>query len=143
MWSQSFSACGRNNILMWYIDSMASPRNAVIFSRMPNLRQQEKTRLCLLAIHCEICMNELIAELKVKLIALLDLTDLTPETFDENARLVGGDLGIDSIDLLEMVVMIEKDYRVIINNQEIGEKVFHSLSTLASYIQDHLPREAV
>jgi acyl carrier protein len=87
-------------------------------------------------------MNELIAELKVKLIALLGLTDITPETFDENARLIGGDLGIDSIDLLEMVVMIEKDYRVIINNQEIGEKVFHSLTTLAAYIQENLPGEA-
>ena len=113
------------------------------FPANPQLSQQEKAPLCSLAIHCEICMNELIAELKVKLIALLDLTDITPETFDENARLIGGDLGIDSIDLLEMVVMIENYYRVIINNHEIGEKVFHSLTTLASYIQEHLPGDAV
>jgi acyl carrier protein len=88
-------------------------------------------------------MNTLITELKVKLITLLDLTDLTPDDFDENARLVGGDLGIDSIDLLEMVVMIERDYRVVINNQEIGEKVFATLATLAAYIQEHMPRETV
>ena len=88
-------------------------------------------------------MNKLITELKVKLIALLDLTDLTPDNFDEHARLVGGDLGIDSIDLLEMVVMIEKDYRVVINNQEIGEKVFSTLTSLAAYIQEHLPGETV
>ena len=86
-------------------------------------------------------MNTLITELKVKLIALLDLTDLTPDDFDENARLVGGDLGIDSIDLLEMVVMIERDYGVVINNQEIGEKVFATLTTLAAYIQEHMPGE--
>ena len=83
-------------------------------------------------------MNTLITELKVKLIALLDLSDITPDDFDENARLVGGDLGIDSIDLLEIVVMIERDYRVVINNQEIGEKVFASLTTLAAYIQEHM-----
>jgi acyl carrier protein len=86
-------------------------------------------------------MNTLITELKIKLIALLDLTDLTPDDFDENAQLVGGDLGIDSIDLLEMVVMIERDYRVVINNQEIGEKVFATLATLAAYIQEHMPGE--
>jgi acyl carrier protein len=88
-------------------------------------------------------MNKLITELKVKIIALLDLTDLTPEGFDENSRLVGGDLGIDSIDLLEMVVMVEKDYGVVINNQEIGEKVFSTLTALASYIQEHMPSEPV
>ena len=86
-------------------------------------------------------MNELITELKIKLISLLNLADLTPDDFDENARLVGGDLGIDSIDVLEMVVMIEKDYGVVINNQEIGEKVFSSLTALAGYIQDHLPEK--
>lgn len=83
-------------------------------------------------------MNELINELKVKLITLLNLSDLTPEEFDENAQLVGGDLGIDSIDVLEMVVMVEKDYGIVINNQEIGAKVFASLTTLAEYIQEHL-----
>jgi acyl carrier protein len=87
-------------------------------------------------------MNELISELKVKLISLLNLTDVTPDSFDENAQLVGGELGIDSIDVLEMVVMVEKDYGVVINNQEIGAKVFASLSALAQYIQENLPGDA-
>ena len=82
-------------------------------------------------------MNDLIEELKIKLIALLNLTDVAPEQFDANARLIGGDLGIDSIDVLEMVVMVEKDYGVIINNQQVGEKVFASLNTLATYIREH------
>jgi len=82
-------------------------------------------------------MNDLTSELKKKLIALLNLSDVTPENFDENARLVGGELGIDSIDVLEMVVMIEKDYGVIINNQEIGKEVFASLASLSHYIEQH------
>jgi acyl carrier protein len=85
----------------------------------------------------EITMNALVEELKVKLISLLNLTDITPEEFSPDARLVGGDLGIDSIDVLEMVVMVEKDYGVLINNQEVGEKVFASLTTLADYISAH------
>ena len=88
-------------------------------------------------------MNELIEELKVKLIDLLNLTDVTPENFDENTRLVGGALGIDSIDVLEMVVMVEKDYAVVINSQEVGEKVFASLVSLARYIREHRPEAAV
>ncbi len=77
----------------------------------------------------------LIEELKVKLIDILNLQDVRPENFDENAQLVGGELGIDSIDVLEMVVMVEKDYGIIINNQEVGEKVFSSLANLADYIE--------
>lgn len=84
-------------------------------------------------------MDKLIEELKVKLIALLNLADVTPDQFDANARLVGGDLGIDSIDVLEMVVMVEKDYGIIINSQEVGEQVFASLNSLAAHIRAHTP----
>jgi len=84
-------------------------------------------------------MNTLTAELKVKIIDILNLQDLSPENFDENARLVGGDLGIDSIDVLEMVVMVEKDYGVVINSQEVGEKIFSSLASLAEYIKENTP----
>jgi acyl carrier protein len=82
-------------------------------------------------------MSELVEELKVKLIEILNLVDVKPEDFDENSQLVGGELGIDSIDVLEMVVMVEKDYGIIINNQEVGEKVFSSLANLAGYIQEN------
>jgi acyl carrier protein len=82
-------------------------------------------------------MSPLIEELKVKLIEILNLVDVKPEDFDENSQLVGGELGIDSIDVLEMVVMVEKDYGVVINNQEAGQKIFASLANLAQYIQEN------
>ncbi len=82
-------------------------------------------------------MSDLIEDLKVKLISILNLTDVKPEDFDENAQLVGGELGIDSIDVLEMVVMVEKDYGISINNQEVGQKVFYSLANLAEYIREN------
>ncbi len=84
-------------------------------------------------------MNTLTAELKVKIIDILNLQDLSPENFDENDRLVGGALGIDSIDVLEMVVMVEKDYGIVINSQEVGEKIFSSLASLAEYIKENTP----
>lgn len=82
-------------------------------------------------------MNELIEELKTKLIELLNLSSITSEQFDAQARLVGGELGIDSIDVLEMVVMVERDYGVMINSQEVGEKVFASVASLAAYIESN------
>jgi acyl carrier protein len=84
-------------------------------------------------------MDTLTEELKNKLIEILNLTDVTPEDIDENEQLVGGELGIDSIDVLEMVVMVEKEYGVVINNKEIGEKVFSTLAALAEYIHSNSP----
>ncbi len=84
-------------------------------------------------------MDELTEKLKTQLIETLNMTDVTPEDMDENAQLVGGDLGIDSIDVLEMVVMIEKEYGVVINNKEIGEKVFSTLAALADHIRKNSP----
>lgn len=84
-------------------------------------------------------MDELTVALKERLIEVLNLTDVSPEDIDENAQLVGGELGIDSIDVLEMVVMVEKDYGVVINNKEIGEKVFSTLKNLVQYIRQNSP----
>lgn len=84
-------------------------------------------------------MEELIKELKDKIIETLDLVDVTPDDITEEGQLVGGDLGIDSIDVLELVMMIEQDYGVKIDNKELGAKVFVSLKTLADYIKKNRP----
>ncbi|MBN1531138.1 MAG: acyl carrier protein [Spirochaetes bacterium] len=82
-------------------------------------------------------MEALLQELKMKIIETLDLVDVTPDDIKEDDQLVGGDLGIDSIDVLELVMMIEKDYGVKIDNKELGAKVFSSLRTLAQHIKDN------
>jgi acyl carrier protein len=79
-------------------------------------------------------MEKLLKELKVKIIELLNLIDVTPDDIREDDQLVGGHLDIDSIDVLEMVIMIEKEYGVKIDNKEIGIKAFATLRTLAEYI---------
>jgi acyl carrier protein len=79
-------------------------------------------------------MSELIQELKVKIIDTLNLINVSPEDIVEDAQLVGGDLGLDSIDVLEMVMMIEKEYGIKIDNKELGIKVFASVKALADYI---------
>ena len=82
-------------------------------------------------------MNELINELKVKIIETLNLIDVSPADIDENAQLVGGDLGLDSIDVLELVMMLEKDYGVKIDSRDIGVKVFASVAALADYVHHY------
>ncbi len=85
-------------------------------------------------------MEQLINELKVKIVDILDLKDLRPQDMDAEGPLVGGALGLDSIDVLEMVIMIEKEYGVRIDNRELGEKVFASLTTLAAYLSETSPK---
>ncbi len=82
-------------------------------------------------------IEEIISELKVKIIDTLGLIDVTPEDIKDDERLVGGDLGIDSIDVLELVMMIEKDYGVKIDNKELGVKVFASVRALATHIANN------
>jgi len=79
-------------------------------------------------------MNKLLNELKVKIIDVLNLIDVRPDDISDDGQLVGGNLGIDSIDVLELVIMIEKDYGVKIDNREMGAKVFASLRSMAEYI---------
>ena len=76
----------------------------------------------------------LIGELKVKIIQTLGLIDVGPEDIKDDSPLVGGDIGIDSIDVLELVMMIEKDYGVKIESKDLGVKVFASVRALATHI---------
>jgi acyl carrier protein len=82
-------------------------------------------------------MSNLLTELPQKIVTTLNLPDIDPAEIDPDEQLVGGRLGIDSIDVLEMVMLIEKDYGVIIDSKELGAKVFASLRTLAEHIQNH------
>ncbi len=79
-------------------------------------------------------MTSLVMELKRKIIDTLNLIDVSPEDIREEAPLVGGDLGIDSIDVLELVMMLEKDYGVKIDNKELGAEVFGSLRALSDFV---------
>ena len=79
-------------------------------------------------------IEELIGDLKVKIIQTLGMIDVKPEDIKDDAPLVGGDIGIDSIDVLELVMMIEKDYGVKIESKELGVKVFASVRALATHI---------
>lgn len=82
-------------------------------------------------------MDELIDTLREKIVEALNLQDVAPETIDPDEQLVGGRLGIDSIDVLEMVMLVEKDYGLSIDNRDLGARVFASVRALAAFITDN------
>ena len=80
-------------------------------------------------------MDALIQELKVKLIEQLNLEDIQPDEIDAAQPLFGDGLGLDSIDALELIVLMERDYGIKISDPNEGKKVFSTLNTMAAYIQ--------
>ena len=79
-------------------------------------------------------MEQIIQELKEHLITELNLEDLTPEDIDAEEPLFGDGLGLDSIDALEIILILEKNYGVKLSNSAEAKPVFYSVKTLAEYI---------
>jgi acyl carrier protein len=82
-------------------------------------------------------MDELIEQLKVQLIKQLNLEDMEPEDIDADDPLFGNGLGLDSIDALELIVLLEKEYGIKIENPKDGQKVFYSVRSMAEFITEH------
>ena len=79
--------------------------------------------------------DALIEKLKGELIAELNLEEVTPADIDAEAPLFGdGGLGLDSIDALEIILILERNYGIKIENPAQGKEIFYSVKTLAEYI---------
>ena len=79
-------------------------------------------------------MDELIYTLKQQIIEALNLEDMKPEDIDENASLFGEGLGLDSIDALELIVMMEKNYGSKLQDPTQGKEIFRSVAVMADFI---------
>lgn len=82
-------------------------------------------------------MSELKQELKAKIITQLNLEDLTIDDLDDDTPLFGDGLGLDSIDALELIVMLDKGYGIKLGDPKEGRKVFETIQTMADYIEAH------
>jgi acyl carrier protein len=78
--------------------------------------------------------KDLIAKIKSLIIQRLKLVDMTPEMIETDAPLFGEGLGLDSIDALELVLGLEKEFGTVIPDAEVGKKVFQSVRTIAQYV---------
>lgn len=83
-------------------------------------------------------MEELIEKLKQELIEALNLEEITPDDIDPEAPLFGEEgLGLDSIDALEIILILERNYGFRVENPKEGKHIFYSVKTLAEYITTH------
>lgn len=82
-------------------------------------------------------MDKLMSDLKVQIISQLNLQDIKPEDIGDDQPLFAEGLGLDSIDALELIVLLQQQYKVKLSNAEEGPRVFHSVKTIAEYITAH------
>lgn len=79
-------------------------------------------------------MEELIKELKEEIIKALNLEDMTPDDIDAHEPLFGEGLGLDSIDALELIVLLEKKYGIKLANPSVDKSIFKDVATIADYV---------
>lgn len=84
-------------------------------------------------------MEQLIADLKRQIIEALNLKHLTSAEIGDDQPLFGEGLGLDSIDALELIVLLQQQYKVKIDNPQDGPKIFRSVRTIAEFITAHKP----
>lgn len=80
-------------------------------------------------------MSDLRTELKEKIIEQLNLEDMEVADIGDGDMLFGDGVGLDSIDALELIVMLEKDYGIKLTDPKEGKKIFVNISTMADYIE--------
>lgn len=82
-------------------------------------------------------MEALKSELKSKIVEVLNLEDISVEDIQDNDALFGDGLGLDSIDALELIVLLDKDYGIKLMDPKEGKAIFESIETMAQYITTH------
>lgn len=82
-------------------------------------------------------MEILINELKEKIIEALNLEEMTPDDIQDDEPLFGSGLGLDSIDALELIVLLEKNFGIKLANPAEGKTIFQSVKTIAEYVHQH------
>jgi acyl carrier protein len=81
--------------------------------------------------------EELIPKVKQMIIESLRIEGMSPDEIETDAPLFGDGLGLDSIDALQLVVAMEKDFGVVVPDAATGTKVFASVRSMADYIAEH------
>jgi len=83
-------------------------------------------------------LHQVRKELKELLIVNLELEDITPEEIRDDEILFEGGLGLDSLDAVEIVVLVERNYGLEIANEEQAREIFQSMDTLARWVWENL-----
>ncbi|MCR5049530.1 MAG: acyl carrier protein [Paludibacteraceae bacterium] len=80
-------------------------------------------------------MEQLIEQLKSQIIEALNFEEMTPADIDSEAPLFGEGLGLDSIDALELIMLMDREYGIKLADPKAGKQIFASVRTMAEYIE--------
>lgn len=78
--------------------------------------------------------------LKKVIVEELNLEEVNPEEIEDDAPLFGEGLGLDSLDAVEIVVLLEKHFGVVVQNLDEGKAAFQSINTLTAYVEERMPK---
>ncbi len=82
-------------------------------------------------------MDNIKLQLKEQIIKQLNLENISVDDISDDMALFGEGLGLDSIDALELIVLMENNYNIKLLNPEEGKEVFQSINSMAAYISKH------
>jgi acyl carrier protein len=82
-------------------------------------------------------MEQLMANLKQQIIEALNLKHLKPEDIGDDQPLFVEGLGLDSIDALELIVLLQQHYNIKLENPQDGPQIFKTIRSMANYITAH------
>ena len=82
-------------------------------------------------------MQDLIAELKQRIVEDLQIDDITPEDIETDEPLFQEGLGLDSLDAVELVVMLERHYAIKLTDMETAKAAFATPRTLAEFVREN------
>jgi acyl carrier protein len=88
----------------------------------------------------QMSLAEIRQKLKELLVSQLSLEDITPADIKDDEPLFEEGLGLDSLDAVEIVVLLQRHFGLQVKDIEEGRKIFHSVNTLAEFVHGHLPR---
>jgi len=85
----------------------------------------------------EMELPEIRKKLKELLVENLSLEDVSPEEIKDDEILFGEGLGLDSLDAVEIVVLLQRNFGIEVKDMKEGQKIFYSIDTLANYVYEN------